>query len=203
MLRALLAVSTAIVVISFASLGFAGEVGGANPAVFALHVKAHTNKSCAETVNPQTTDCSTYSVTGASFEGLGGDPLDQAAFFDRLQLGDLLKVKDGNGDGIADEVAFERRHALDGDDCEADDGCDLEDEDCEFDDDCDHHDDECEAGDDCSDDSCERGDDCSAADDHCESGDDCRADDEHEDDHPAGDDHEHDDEHDDEEEHDD
>jgi len=155
-----------------------------------------------------------FRVSGASFEGLGGDALDAAAFFDRLQVGDLLKVKDRNGDGIADEVEFERRHALDGDDCEADDGCDLEDEDCEFDDDCDHHDDECEAGDDCSDDSCERGDDCSAADDHCESGDDCSADDEHcddddcsaddehEDDHPAGDD-EHDDEHDDEEEHDD
>jgi len=65
MMRALLAVSAAIVVISFASLGFAGEVGGGNPAVFALHVKAHTNKSCTETVNPQTTDCSTYSVSGA------------------------------------------------------------------------------------------------------------------------------------------
>ncbi len=120
----------------------------------------------------------TYNVSGARFEGFAGTSLDAATFFGRLQVGDLLKVKDANGDGIADEVEFERRNALDGDECESDDDCDRDD-DCEAGDDCGGDDDDCEAGDDCGgdDDDCETGDDCGGDDDDCEAGDDCGGDD--------------------------
>jgi len=80
----------------------------------------------------------TFTLDGTGFESRAGNSLSAEQFFAELQLGDLVKVKDeGPADGIADEVDFERQHALDGDECESDDDCDAaDDEDCESDDDC-------------------------------------------------------------------
>ncbi len=72
----------------------------------------------------------TYSIAGTEFESLAGKTLSQAAFFNALRVGDLVKVKDKiPADGTADEAEFERRSALDGDECESDDDCDSDDDD--------------------------------------------------------------------------
>jgi len=67
----------------------------------------------------------TFSTRGARFESRAGNALTQAEFFSQLRVGDLVKIKDEHpADGIADEVEFEREHALDGDECRSDDDCD-------------------------------------------------------------------------------
>jgi len=67
----------------------------------------------------------TFPTVGARFESRAGNRLSEAEFFSQLQVGDLVKIKDENpADGVADEVEFERAHALDGDECESDDDCD-------------------------------------------------------------------------------
>lgn len=117
----------------------------------------------------------TYSIVGTEFESRAGKTLSQEEFFSSLQVGDLVKVKDDSpADGIADEVDFERKSALDGDECESDDNCDSDDDDCESDDDdCDSDDDDCDSGDD----------DCDSDDDDCDSDDDgCDSDDDDSDD---------------------
>jgi hypothetical protein len=93
----------------------------------------------------------TYSTEGAEFESRAGNPLSAEAFFAALQVGDLVKVKDKNRDGVADEVEFKRQRALDGDDCESDDDCDISDED-DSDDDSDEDDSDDDSDEDDSDD---------------------------------------------------
>ena len=134
----------------------------------------------------------TYITAGASFEGVDGTSMGSEAFFARLKVGDLVKVKDERvADGIADEVEFEHPRALDGDDfrdgCEPGDDCGGDDsgQDCEPGDDCGGGDSgqDCEPGDDCggndSGQECEPGDDCGGDDSgqDCEPGDDCGGDD--------------------------
>lgn len=96
----------------------------------------------------------TYSVAGAEFEDRGDNTLSADAFFARLALGDLLKIKDElPTDGVADEVEFESEGALDGADDFDDDSEDDESEDDESEDDSDDDsDDESEDEDDESED---------------------------------------------------
>jgi len=57
----------------------------------------------------------TYDVTGASFEGLGGESVSSEAFFTQLSVGDLVKLKiDPATPGVAQEVEFEDSEGLDG-----------------------------------------------------------------------------------------
>ena len=57
----------------------------------------------------------TYSTDGARFEDQDDGSLTQEQFYSNLQAGALVKVKDRNGDGIAEEVEFEFEGGLDGD----------------------------------------------------------------------------------------
>jgi Domain of unknown function (DUF4214)/Domain of unknown function (DUF5666) len=86
----------------------------------------------------------TYSINGTEFESRAGRTLSAEEFFNALQVGDLVKVKDKiPADGIADEAEFERKRGLDGDECESDDDCDSDDDDCDSgNDDCDSDDDD-------------------------------------------------------------
>jgi len=54
--------SVAVAGVLVASPGTAGTVD--DSPTFALHVQAHTQKSCSATVDPVTTDCTAYEVTG-------------------------------------------------------------------------------------------------------------------------------------------
>lgn len=117
----------------------------------------------------------TYSIAGTEFESRAGKTLSPEEFFDALQVGDLVKVKDKvPADGIADEAEFERKRGLDGDECESDDDCDSDDDDCDSgNDDCDSDDDDCDSG----------NDDCDSDDDDCDSDNkDCDSDDDDSDD---------------------
>ena len=96
----------------------------------------------------------TYSINGTEFESRAGKTLTAEEFFNALQVGDLVKVKDKiPADGIADEAEFERKRGLDGDECESDDDCDSDDDDCDSgNDDCDSDDDDSDDEDDDSED---------------------------------------------------
>ncbi|MEQ8803909.1 DUF5666 domain-containing protein [Haliea sp.] len=57
----------------------------------------------------------TYSTSGAEFEDRDDDDISSELFFANVQVGDLVKIKDDEiADGIADEVEFEDRNALEG-----------------------------------------------------------------------------------------
>jgi hypothetical protein len=56
-----------------------------------------------------------YGTEGARFEDQDDRALTPEQFYTNLQAGALVKVKDRNGDGIAEEVEFEFERGLDGD----------------------------------------------------------------------------------------
>ncbi|MFT6889167.1 MAG: hypothetical protein ACJASY_001210, partial [Halioglobus sp.] len=50
----------------------------------------------------------TYFTRGSAFEDLDDNSISSEAFYSRLEVGDLVKIKDEDvADGIADEVEFE------------------------------------------------------------------------------------------------
>ena len=50
----------------------------------------------------------TFSTTGATFKDQSDQDIGSEIFFDRLQVGNLVKIKDEElADGVADEVEFE------------------------------------------------------------------------------------------------
>jgi hypothetical protein len=57
----------------------------------------------------------TYSTEGARFEDQDDRSLTPEQFYSNLRAGALVKVKDRNGDGIAEQVEFEFEGGLDGD----------------------------------------------------------------------------------------
>ncbi len=83
----------------------------------------------------------TYSTSGAEFEDRNDETISSELFYDSLQAGDLVRIKDEEiADGIADEVEFEDRDALEGerefacfgdDDSDADDSTDDSSEGCD------------------------------------------------------------------------
>ena len=127
----------------------------------------------------------TYSVDGTEFESRAGRTLTAEQFFSELQVGDLVKVKDKiPADGIADKAEFQRKRALDGDECESDDDCDTDDDDCDSNgDDCDLDDDDCDSqGDDCDSDDDDSDDDSDDDDSDDDDSDDDESDDDEEED---------------------
>ena len=90
----------------------------------------------------------TFGVVGAEFESLAGGEISSSAFFQQVQIGDLVKIEDDEpADGVADSIEFEADDRLDGG-IEFDDEDDDEEDEDEQDESDENEDDSEDSGDD-------------------------------------------------------